>query len=754
MSNVNCSSFQHNQKGPTPSSSSALAPRNKGEYNSQNSQNFRAKPAQSQGSVAQGGNWTPTCAMCGRNHPGACRDGSTGCFKCGQEVTPPDRVALRGATSGTGGGANRLYAITSCQEQENSPNVVTRMIKLHPGASLSFVTPYVSMNFDVLPEKLCEPFSVSTPVGESILAERVYRDCVISINHKSTMADLVELDMVDFDVILGMDWVHAYYASIDCRTRVVSVETPHIKSVPVVSEFPEVFPDDLFGVPPKREIDFDIDLLPDTHPISILPYKMAPSELKELKEQLKDLFEKGFIRPSVSPWGAPVLFVRKKYSSLRMCIDYHQLNKVTIKNKYPLLRIDDLFDQLQVSIRFSKIDLRSGYHQLRVRECDIPKTAFRTCYGHCDILVMSFGLTNVLVAFMDLMNRVFKPYLDMFVIVFIDDILIYSRNEEDHANHLRIVLQTLKDRELYAKFSKCEFWLKSVAFLGHIVFSGGIRVDTQKIEAVQNFPRPTSPTNIMSFLGLAGYYRRFAEGFPSISSSLTMLTQKTNGKVIAYASRQLKVHEKNYPTHNLELVVVYVFSQKELNLRQKRWLELLKDYDMSILYHPGKANVVVNALSRLSMGSTAHVEEEKKELVKDGHRLARLGVHLMDSIEGGVAVMNGAESSLVSEVKEKQDQDPILLELKAHVHKQKVLGFEQGGDGVLRYQGRLCVPRLDGLQKRIMEEVHISRYSIHRSFTKMYLIYREFTERCSGAEVKRQLKEMQKRAFTEVIYGP
>ncbi|KAH0764671.1 hypothetical protein KY285_000542 [Solanum tuberosum] len=322
------------------------------------------------------------------------------------------------------------------------------------------------MNFDVLPENLLEPFSVSTPVGESILAEIVYRDCTISVYHKSTMADLVELYMVDFDVIL--------------------------------------------------------DIIPDTRPISIPPYRMAPTELKELKEQLKDLLEKGLFRPSVPPWGASVLFVRKKDGSLRMCIDYRQLNKVTIKNKYHLPRIDDLFDQLQGATCFSKIDLRSGYHQLRVRESYIHKTAFRTRYGHYEFLVMSFGLTNALAIFMDLINRVFKPNLDMFVIVFIDDNLIYSRSEEDH-----------------------------------------------------------------------------------------------NGKVTAYASRKLNVHEKNYPIHDLKLAAV-----NELNLRDRRWLELLKIYDISILYHPGKANVVVDALSRLSMGSTSDFEEDKKELAKDVHRLA------------------------------------------------------------------------------------------------------------------------------------
>ena len=212
-----------------------------------------------------------------------------------------------------------------------------------------------------------------------------------------------------------------------------------------------------------------INLEPGTKPISIPPYRMSPAELKEWKDQLQDLLSKGFIRPSVSPWGAPVLFVKKKDGTMRMCIDYRQLNKVTVKNKYPLPRIDDLFDQLQGASLFSKIDLRSGYHQLKIRASDIPKTAFRTRYGHYEFLVMSFGLTNAPATFMEVMNGVFRPYLDSFVIVFIDDILVYSKTEEDHVRHLRIVLQRLREEKLYAKFSKCEFWLTSVTFLGHVV---------------------------------------------------------------------------------------------------------------------------------------------------------------------------------------------------------------------------------------------------------------------------------------------
>ncbi|KAD0280377.1 hypothetical protein E3N88_44511 [Mikania micrantha] len=433
---------------------------------------------------------------------------------------------------------------------------------------------------------------------------------------------------------------------------------------------------ELPGLPPEREIEFQIDLVPGAQPVAKAPYRLAPTEMKEMMTQLKELLDKGFIRPSVSPWGAPVLFVKKKDGSMRMCIDYRELNKLTVKNRYPLPRIDDLFDQLQGASWFSKIDLRSGYHQLKVREQDIPKTAFRTRYGHYEFLVMSFGLTNAPAAFMDLMNRVCRPMLDRSVIVFIDDILIYSKNEGDHACHVREVLEILRKEKLYAKFSKCAFWLREVQFLGHVVNPKGIMVDPAKVETVMKWSPPKSPTEVRSFLGLAGYYRRFIQDFSKIATPLTKLTKKDvkyewgpnqeqafsvlkekltqapvlalpdgnddlvvyadasrqglgcvlmqRGRVIAYASRQLKIHEANYPTHDLELAAVvfalkiwrhylygvrstiytdhkslkYFFEQKELNMRQRRWLELLKDYDCDILYHPGKANVVADALSR------------------------------------------------------------------------------------------------------------------------------------------------------------
>ena len=386
-----------------------------------------------------------------------------------------------------------------------------------------------------------------------------------------------------------------------------------------------------------------------------------------------------------------------------MCIDYRQINKVTVKNKYPLPRIEDLFDQLRGASVFLKIDLRSGYYQLRVKEVDVPKTAFRTRYGHYEFLVMPFGLTNAPATFMDLMNRVFRPYLDQFVVVFIDDILVYSKDAQEHEHHLRIVLQTLRENKLFAKLSKCDFWLKEVSFLRHIVSAVGIRVDPMKIEAIVNWKPPRNVTEVRSFLGLAGYYRRFVQGFSVIASSLTRLLRKgvkfdwddkcqssfeklkeilieapvliqptsgrdytvysdasriglgcvlmQDGKVVAYASRQLKPHEQNYPTHDLELAAVvfalkiwrhylygekcriftdykslkYLLTQKDLNLRQWRWLELLKDYDCIIDYHPGKANVVADALSR-KMISSLTLKDYDCRFAPDGAMLAQLNV--------------------------------------------------------------------------------------------------------------------------------
>ncbi|GJR15707.1 hypothetical protein Tco_0798359 [Tanacetum coccineum] len=531
-----------------------------------------------------------------------------------------------------------------------------------------------------------------------------------------------------------------------------------------------------------RQVEFHIDLVPGAAPVARAPYRLAPSEMKELADQLQELSDKGFIRPSSSPWGAPVLFVKKKDGSLRMCIDYRELNKLTVKNRYPLPRIDDLFDQIQGLSVYSKIDLRSGYHQLRVREEDISKTAFRTRYGHYEFQVMPFGLTNAPAVFMDLMNRVCKPYLDKFVIVFIDDILIYSKSKQEHEEHLKIILELLKKEELYAKFSKCEFWIPKVQFLGHVIDNKGIHVDPAKIESVKDWASPKTPTEIRQFLGLAGYYRRFIEGFSKIAKPMTKLTQKKvkfewgdkqeaafqllkqklcsapilalpegsedfivycdasikglgavlmqREKVISYASRQLKIHEKNYTTHDLELGAVvfalkiwrhylygtkctvftdhkslqHILNQKELNMRQRRWLELLSDYDCDIRYHPGKANVVADALSR---------KEREPPL-----RVRALVMTI--SLDLPKQILNAQTEARKPENIKNEDVGGMLIENAKFPEALRTEKLEPRTDGTLCLNGRSWLPCYDDLRTVIMHESHKSKYSIHPGSEKMY----------------------------------
>jgi hypothetical protein len=294
----------------------------------------------------------------------------------------------------------------------------------------------------------------------------------------------------------------------------------------VVKDFPDVFPEELPGMPPDREVEFVIDPLPGTAPTFKRPYRRSVEELQELENQLTELQEAGYIRPSSSPWGAPVLFVKKKDGSQRMCVDYRSLNDVIMKNKCLLPRIEDLFDQRRGARIFSKIDLRTSYHQMKIRPSDIPKMALSTRYGLYEFTVMSFGLTNAPAYFMNLMNKVFMEYLDRFVVVFINDIRIYSKSDSDHKEHLRLVLQKLRDNQLYAKFSKCKFWIDKVPFLGHIIFNGGIAVDPAKVKEIMEWSMPTTVTEIRSFLGLAGYYRRFIEGFSKIAKPMTSLLEK------------------------------------------------------------------------------------------------------------------------------------------------------------------------------------------------------------------------------------
>nr|GFA60483.1 putative reverse transcriptase domain-containing protein [Tanacetum cinerariifolium] len=294
-------------------------------------------------------------------------------------------------------------------------------------------------------------------------------------------------------------------------------------------------------------------------PVARAQYRLTPSEIKELSVQLQELLEKGFIHQSSSPRGASVLFVKNKDGSFRMCIDYSKLNKLTVKNRYPLLRIDDLFNQLQGSSVYSRIDLRSRYHQLHIKEEDIPITAFRTRYGHFEFQVMPFGLTNVPAVFMDLMNRVCKPYLNKFVIVFIDDILVYSNDVEEHEKHLKIILEFLKKQRLYAKFSKCGFWLDSVQFLGHVIDRSGVHKNKkyewgkEEEEDFQTLKQKLCSVPILALPEEMEDFVVYCDA--SLKGYRSMLMQQE--KVIAYASRQLKVHEENYTTHDLELGAVF-----------------------------------------------------------------------------------------------------------------------------------------------------------------------------------------------------
>nr|ABG66083.1 retrotransposon protein, putative, Ty3-gypsy subclass [Oryza sativa Japonica Group] len=644
---------------------------------------------------------------------------------------PSSQASGQGSRASNNFGRGRVNHIQA-ETAQDAPDVVMGMFSVNSipaivlfdsGASHSFISQAFVKRNGWKTQNLRVPMIVHSP-GRNIRATQICPEVNLRIEEVDFLAKPIVLDSQSLDIILGMDWLAKHKGQIDCAEKSITLQGPRgkqvrftpntptasrsiltclqvtfLESVPIVCEYPDVFPEELTSMPPDREIEFAIELAPGTAPIAKRPYRMAANELAEVKRQIEELESKGYVRPSSSPWGAPVLLVKKKDGSERMVIDYRALNEVTIKNKYLLPRIDDLFDQLKGARVFSKIDLRSGYHQLKIRSEDIPKTAFSTRYGLYEFTVMSFGLTNAPAFFMNLMNKIFMEYLDQFVVVFIDDILIYSKNEEEHAEHLMLIMEKLRDHQLFAKFSKCEFWLDRVAFLRHVISSNGVEVDPSKVEAVLAWNPPKNVSKIRSFLGLAGYYRRFIEGFSKLARPMTELLKKEKKfqwsaacedsfqemkkrlttapvltlpdirkdfeifcdasrqglgcvlmqerKVVAYASRQLRPREVNYPTHDLELVAVvhalkiwrhylirnrcevytnhkslkYIFTQTELNMRQRRWLELIKDYDLGIHYHPSKANVVADALSRKVYCNVAQIRPDQDRLCRELEKL-------------------------------------------------------------------------------------------------------------------------------------
>nr|GEY65696.1 putative reverse transcriptase domain-containing protein [Tanacetum cinerariifolium] len=654
----------------------------------------------------------PLCPKCNFYHDGPCRPKCTNCKRTGHIAR---NCRSRAPNTNNNNNNNRRATTTyqgvpTCFEcgaqghfKNNYPRLVNRnqgnqnqagnenAVKRAYGLGTTGGNPDANVVTDY-------SYDVELADGQIIRVNTVIRGCTLNFLNHPFNIDLMPVEHGSFDVIIGMDWLKTYHAVIVCDEKIVRVpfgnetliircdgsnnrnqlniisctktqkyllkgyhvflenittkmikdksEEKRLEDVPIVRDFSEVFPEDLPGLPPTRQVEFQIDLIPGAAPIARAPYRLAPSEMKKLSDQLQELSNKGFRRPSSSAWGAPVLFVKKKDGSFRMCIDYRELNKLTVKNRYPLPRIDDLFDQLQGSSIYSKIDLRSGYHQLRVWEADILKTAFRTRYGHYEFQVMSFGLTNAPAIFMDLMNRVCKPYLDKFVIVFIDDILIYSKNEQEHGEHLKLILELLKKEKFV--------------------------------------PILALPERAEDFVA---YCDASHKGLGAV------LMQRK--KVISYASRQLKIHEKNYTTHDLELGAVvfalkiwrhylygtkctvftdhkslqHILDQKELNMRQRRWLELLSDYDCEIHYHLRKANVT----------EARKTENLKKEDV------------------GGMLIKNS--------------KDPEKF------RKEKL---EPRTDGTLCFNNRSWLPCYGDLRALIMHEALKSKYSVRPGSDKMY----------------------------------
>ncbi|GJR72786.1 putative reverse transcriptase domain-containing protein [Tanacetum coccineum] len=643
---------------------------------------------------------------------------------------PGGNAATARAYAIDGGGTNHDSNVVTCIFLLNN---CYASILFNSGADRSFVSSTFSALLDVAPSTLDTSYAVELVDGRILETNVVLRGCTLGLLGHPFDIDLIPVELGSFDVIIGDNFdggsklniisctrtqkyiqkgCQVYLAQVTSKKAEDKSEEKRLEDVPIVREFLEVFLEDFLGLPPARQVEFQIDLVPGATPVARAPYRLAPAKMQELSTQLQELSDKGFIRRSSSPWGAPVLFVEKKDGSFRMCIDYRELKKLTVKNRYPLLRIDNLFDQLQGSRVYSKIDIRSGYHQLRVREEDIPKIAFRTRYGRYEFQVMPFGLTNAPAVFMDLMNRVCKPYLDRFVIVFIDDILIYSKSKKEHEGHLKLILKLLKEEEFE-----------------------GIHVDPAKIESIKDWASPNTPTEIRQFLGrgcISLLKQKLCSApilaLPKGSENFVVYCDASHKglgavlmqreKVIAYVSCQLKVRENNYTTHDLELGAVvfalkmwrhylydtkcvvftnhkslqHILDQKELNMRQRRWLELLSDYDCEIRYHPRKANVVADALSR----------KERRKLLRVRALVMTIGLNLPKQI-------------LSAQSKARKEENFINKDLHGMINK-----LEPRADGTLYLNNRSWILCIEELRALIMHESHKSKYSIHPGSDKKY----------------------------------
>jgi hypothetical protein len=544
----------------------------------------------------------------------------------------------------------------------------------------------------------------------------------------------------------------------------------------LLQQFVDVFPSQLpKGLPPSRAIDFEIELEPGKPPPSRPTYRLSSEELAELKSTLTDLLDNEFIKPSVSPFGAPILFVKKKDGSRRMVIDYRGLNSITIKNKYPLPRIDESLDQLSGAAIFSKLDLASGYHQCLIAAGDTHKTAFRTRYGHFEFRVLPFGLTNAPATFMRMMNDIFRPLLDKCVLVYLDDILVYSRTAEEHLGHLQQVLSLLRQNRLYAKMSKCAFMLPSVDFLGHIVSADGIKPDPGKLQAIQQWPVPRSTTEVRSFHGLAAYYRKFISGFSKIAAPLTQLTgsqtrfewtaaaqqsfdalkqamlsppvlqpfRDTSDPIrvttdasdvavgaelsqyvdgawhpVAFDSRKLSPAEKKYPTHERELLAIIHSLKVWRHYLEGRRFTVLTDHN-SLQY--------INTQPTLSKRQAAWLDllQEFDFTVQYTPGKSNVVADALSRLVGVISASTVIVPDLLNSIRAAYSGDPFVVALKSRMaqgaHDPSVT-FDSSGMlyNMVNGSPRLYVPEIPALRSQLLREAHDSRTAGHLGVAKTY----------------------------------
>jgi hypothetical protein len=548
-------------------------------------------------------------------------------------------------------------------------------------------------------------------------------------------------------------------------------QDPEVKQL--LEEYQDVFPDELpKELPPSRSVDHKIEIVPGSKPPSRPTYKLSLSEMEELKRQLEDLVTHQFIQPSQSPYGAPVLFVKKKDGDLRMCVDYRALNKQTVRNTYPLPRIDELMDQLHGAKHFTKIDLRSGYHQIRIAEEDVHKTAFRTRYGLHEFKVLPFGLTNAPATFMQLMNEVFKEELDTCVIIYLDDILVYSPTLEQHRKDVRRILQKLRQERLFAKRSKCEFFQDEVEFLGHVLTSNGVQVDPKKVKAVQDWPNLECVNDVQSFLGLVNYYRKFIPDFAQTAVPLTKLLKKDQpfvweheqrdafdklkgalttaptlatfdpalpitvhtdasnyaigavlmqaGRPVAYESRKLTAAELNYPIHEKEqLAILYALTKWRTYLHStKEPFTIVTDHE-SLKYLDSKEGLSGRQARWAEKLAEYNYEIKYKKgslnVVPDA--LSRRPDHQLNPMS-----TVQLESGIHLRIAEVIQQDDYFGDVYRQTERRGDLG-NQGfriSNGLLYLKDRLCVPNIPDVRNHLLKEAHDAPLSGHFGASKTY----------------------------------